>query len=224
MDELTTTILKNCHLFETIPEEKYPNILNCLSANYKNFKKGETVVTIGETDKSAGIVLEGTVELAFYDENGHQVIHNHIHSGILFGSERACCDWCESMIELKCLTDSRILFLQFNHLLEAADVSCPYRTMVTSNLLKEFARQIQFLNFKLQIISQKKLRDKLKIYLRTLNVDENNTVTVPYNRNEFSDFLGADRSALSRELCRMRDDGLIRFDGSRIQILDADFF
>lgn len=224
MDELTTNILRRSPLFEAIPEEKYPDILNCLSASYKNFKKGETIVNIGEADKLAGIVLEGTIELAFYDENGHQIIHNHINSGTLFGSERACCDRCESMVELKCLTDSRILFLQFSHLLETADLSCPYRATVTSNLLKDFAGQIQFLNFKMQLISQKKLRDKLKIYLRSLNPDENNTVTVPYNRNEFSDFLGADRSALSRELCRMRNDGLIRFDGSKIQMLNTKFF
>ena len=78
-------------------------------------------------------------------------------------------------------------------------------------------------NSKIRILSQKKLRDKLKIYLQTLEIAPDGTVCASYSRRELSEYLYADRSALSRELCKMRDEGILNFSGSMLQILDPDF-
>ena len=43
-------------------------------------------------------------------------------------------------------------------------------------------------------------------------------IRIPYNRQELADYLAVDRSALSAELGRMRDDGLIRFERNRFTI------
>ena len=37
-------------------------------------------------------------------------------------------------------------------------------------------------------------------------------VTIPFNRQQLADFLSVDRSAMSNELGKMRDDGLIEFE------------
>ena len=52
-----------------------------------------------------------------------------------------------------------------------------------------------FFNSKIRILSQKKLRDKLKIYLQTLEIAPDGTVCLPYTRRELSEYLYADRSA-----------------------------
>lgn len=75
----------------------------------------------------------------------------------------------------------------------------------------------------MRILAQKRLRDRLKIYLQTLTPDSKGCYHLLYSRTELADFLCVDRSALSRELCRMRDEKVIEFSGAKIKILDHDF-
>ena len=75
----------------------------------------------------------------------------------------------------------------------------------------------------MRILAQKRLRDRLKIYLQTLTPDAKGYYSLPYTRTELADFLCVDRSALSRELCRMRDEGILDFSGAKIHLLDPAF-
>ena len=44
---------------------------------------------------------------------------------------------------------------------------------------------------------------------------------IPLNRQDLADYLFVDRSAMSNELCKMRDEGLLRFDRNAFELLDA---
>ena len=134
-----------------------------------------------------------------------------------------CAGQVASHVYIHTVEKSKILMLDFAALLSEKTFSCSCRMQVTTNLMQEFARQVMFFNSKIRILSQKKLRDKLKIYLQTLEIAPDGTVCLPYSRRELSEYLYADRSALSRELCKMRDEGILNFSGSRLQILDPDF-
>ena len=96
-------------------------------------------------------------------------------------------------------------------------------TGVEDELDVTMAQQLLFFNTKVRILAQKRLRDRLKIYLQTLTPDEKGCYSLPYTRTELADFLCVDRSALSRELCRMRDERILDFSGAKIKILDHDF-
>ena len=80
-----------------------------------------------------------------------------------------------------------------------------------------------FLNRKVRILGQKKLRDKIKVYLRGLEKKEDGTMKVVFNKSALAEFLGVDRSALSRELKRMQDEEIIVVSKDHIQVLDPDF-
>lgn len=215
--------LHQCKFFDGIPEEKYPNVLRCLQAKQATFPKNSTIQHIGEPSQMAGVVISGTVELAFWDENGNQVNINHISTGEVFGAALACLEQSPCPVQVKALTDCEILLLNFNSLLNMEEPVCPYRMRVATNLLRDFARQTLFLNQKLQMISQKRLRDKIKLYLRQQAFDKKGRVMLPFTRNEMADFLYVDRSALSRELGRMQQEGIISFQGQEFYILDKDF-
>ena len=122
---------------------------------------------------------------------------------------------------LRCLNARVVDYPQDASIAALGDSSGCSGILLTGML--EFARQVMFFNSKIRILSQKKLRDKLKIYLQTLEIAPDGTVCLPYTRRELSEYLYADRSALSRELCKMRDEGILNFSGSRLQILDPDF-
>ena len=115
------------------------------------------------------------------------------------------------------------MLLDFGVLLSESSMGCPCRMQVTANLMQEFARQVLAFNTKVRILGQKRLRDRLKIYLQTLTTDDDGVYTLPYSRSALADFLCVDRSALSREFCRMRDEGILSFSGSKVSILDPGF-
>jgi len=115
------------------------------------------------------------------------------------------------------------MLLDFSALMSQKTLTCPCRMQVTANLMQDMAQQLLFFNTKVRILAQKRLRDRLKIYLQTLTPDEKGCYSLPYTRTELADFLCVDRSALSRELCRMRDERILDFSGAKIHLLNPKF-
>lgn len=216
-------VLEHSSIFRQLPKDKYPNVLRCLNARVVDYPQDASIAALGDSSGCSGILLTGMLEEYLVDENGNQIIINHLRSGDVFGAESVCAGQVASHVYIHTVEKSKILMLDFAALLSEKTFSCSCRMQVTTNLMQEFARQVMFFNSKIRILSQKKLRDKLKIYLQTLEIAPDGTVCLPYTRRELSEYLYADRSALSRELCKMRDEGILNFSGSRLQILDPDF-
>ena len=158
-----------------------------------------------------------------YDENGNQISICRFCPGEVFGAELACTGWTASPVCLRASSDCTVMLLDFSALMSQKTLTCPCRMQVTANLMQDMAQQLLFFNTKVRILAQKRLRDRLKIYLQTLTPDEKGCYSLPYTRTELADFLCVDRSALSRELCRMRDEGILDFSGAKIHLLNPTF-
>ncbi len=69
-------------------------------------------------------------------------------------------------------------------------------------------------------MSSRSTRQKLISYLSEESAKQkSSTFEIPFNRQQLADFLSVDRSAMSNELCKMRDDGLIRFERNRFTLI-----
>ena len=215
--------MRSCSFFDGLPEEKYPNILSCLRAEQRSFRRDSSILNIGERSRLAGVVLRGTVALSFLDENGGQVNVAHVTQGETFGLSTACSRDEGSPVRLLALRDCDILFLDFHSLLTMDAPPCPFRAKVTTNLLHDIAAQNTFLNQRLRVLGQKRLRDKIKVYLQGCRMSGARVVRLPFNRSAWAEYLYADRSALSRELGRMSAEGILAVSGREIRILDPDF-
>lgn len=211
-------------IFQAIPKEKYCHIFECLKANKAVFEGGSILYGPGSSKKYAGILLNGSMEECLYDEEGGQVTLIRLQKGDVFGAECSCSAELFNQVYLRALTRCCIMTLDFSVLLSEKTMTCPYRLQVTANLLQEFSRQVTFLTTRIHILSQKRLRDKLKLYLGSLERTEDGYVHIPFSRSALSEFLYADRSAVSRELCRMRDEGLIELYGNRVRIIEKNPF
>ncbi len=217
------SILKQCGMFNGIQPRKYNEVLTCLNASVRQYPRNAHIVELGEQSHNTGVLLDGSMEEFLYDENGNQVSICSFAAGQVFGAELACTGWTTSPVCLRAASDCTVMLLDFSALMSQQTLTCPCRMQVTANLMQDMARQLLFFNTKVRILAQKRLRDRLKIYLQTLTPDEKGCYTLPYNRTGLADFLCVDRSALSRELCRMRDEGVLDFSGSKLQLLDPDF-
>ena len=172
-------ILEQCGMMRGIAPQCYGTVLFCLQARTIDYQRGVHVAEVGEATRCAGVLLRGGIEEFLYDENGNQITVAHIHEGQIFGAELACSGGVTSPVCLRTSSVCTVMLLNFGVLLSESSMGCPCRMQVTANLMQEFARQVLAFNTKVRILGQKRLRDRLKIYLQTLTPNADGVYTLP---------------------------------------------
>lgn len=216
-------ILKKCAIFHGVPTEQLDETLACLKAKVRRYKKGDTIFALGDRLTHGGIVLEGEVEVGFMDDEANEVNMNHFTAGHQFGNAMACADIASSPIQMRAVTDCVILFLNFRCLLDNKQSYSPAQQRVAANLIREFASKNVFLNDKVRILSQKRLRARIRIFLSGRPMDDDGTIKLPFSKKELASYLGVDRTAFFRELARLRDEGILEVGQNTIRVLDKTF-
>ncbi len=213
------SILQTMSLFDHIQRNNYQNVLCCLKSQIKEYQKGEIICGIHEPLLNAGIVLSGKVRVSFVNRGGSEHNVKQFEKGELFGEAFACIVEEKSAVQIIALQRSEILFLHFSELFTEKARTCPYASQVTQNLLRQIAKKNIFLNNKVEMLAQRKIRDRIYIYLKNIIKSSDSIINIPLSRQELANYLGVDRSALSRELCSMKDEGILTFNRNRITIL-----
>ena len=84
------------------------------------------------------------------------------------------------------------------------------------NLVYIFAQKNRALSARIFCTSAKTIRGRLVTYLSAQAVEAGSSAfSIPFDRQQLADYLNVDRSALSKELGRMRDEGLLEFHKNR---------
>ena len=144
---------------------------------------------------------------------------NHFERGRSFAEALACVQTPYSPIQLKALTNCTIMLINLKGIISGSSCPCSYQLNLTTNMLKILASQNVFSNLKLRIANQKALRDRILIYLHSLAPDSEGYLHVPFTQTALAEFLGVNRSALSRELGRMQDENLIEVNDKKMKLL-----
>ena len=211
--------IRKCYLFDGIKDEQLADAIKLLNGRIKKVIKDDYIVQLGGTIQYAGLLLKGKIESSFQNENFDQITMHTFTGGYLFGEGLVINHAKNSPVQLRAVEDSVVLFIDLEMIYAAADNS-PIRNILARNLIKSLAKKNLILNQKVRILSQKSLRDRIFIYLRTLPKDKDGYVKIPFTQTALAEYLGVNRSALSRELGRMQNEGLLVIDGKRIKIID----
>lgn len=211
--------IRKCYLFDGIKDEQLADAIKLLNGRIKRVVKDDYVVQLGGTMQYAGLLLKGKIESSFQNENFDQITMHTFTGGYLFGEGLVINHAKNSPVQVRAVEDSVVLFIDLEMIYAAAD-NTPIRNILARNLIKSLAKKNLILNQKVRILSQKSLRDRIFIYLRTLPNDKDGYVRIPFTQTALAEYLGVNRSALSRELGRMHNEGLLVIDGKRIKIID----
>lgn len=210
--------IRRCYLFDGIGDEQISDAIKLLNGRIKKIKKDSFIVKLGGKMTSAGLLLKGRIESSFQNENFDQITMHTFSDGYLFGEALVINGAKNSPVQVRTVEDSIILLIDLEMIYTVAD-SSPIRTLLAENLIKSLAKKNLILNQKVRILSQKSLRDRVYIYLASLPKDKNGYVKIPFTQTALAEYLGVNRSALSRELGRMQNEGLLKVDGRKIKIL-----
>jgi CRP-like cAMP-binding protein len=92
--------------------------------------------------------------------------------------------------------------------------------MLVQNMLRLISEKAQSLSERVDVLSRRSIREKLLCYFRQLSEKTgSSTFTLPFSLSTLADYIATDRSAMMRELKRLREEGLLRSDGRRFTLL-----
>lgn len=204
-------ILLKSRLFLGFDELKTEKILNELSPVIKKYKKNEYIFNTGDKITCMGIILDGSANIIKEDYWGNSTILSNLSNGQIFGEAFACSDSQKIGVSVLTTTDSTIMFI---------DIKSIINSELNKNLISVLAQKNVMLNRKIEYISNRKLRDKILSYLSDFSKTTGKSeFDIPFNRQDLADFLAADRSALSNELCKLRDEGILKFNKNHFKLL-----
>ena len=213
-------ILKNTQLFSGASDEDIEAMLGCLQARLCTYKKGEYVLREGERIERLMMLVKGELHIQRDDYWGNRSIISMVGVGEMFGEAYAAPESGPLMNDVLAVEDSAVIFLDIGKLLTVCPNGCKFHAMAVKNLFFAISEKNRKLVRKLGYMSRRTTREKLIAYLSEEAKRQNSgTFSIPFNRQQLADFLSVDRSAMSNELCRLRDEGLIEFEKNRFRLL-----
>ena len=223
MDTYLPMLIKT-PLFASLSLQELPHMLDCLNARTRSYQAKEYILHEEDKVEEVGVILSGIVQVINEDALGNRSITVKLGPGELFGEVLASSKTPVSPVSVMADTDCEILQLRFGKIVTPCIRVCSFHTRVIENMMNVLAQRNLFMNRKLSILSQRSTRDKLLAYLAWQSQERKSIeFDIPYNRDELADFLCVNRSALSREISKMIDEGLINSERNHFALYEDTF-
>ena len=215
------SILKKSPLFAEIVETDINTMLHCLNATTKSFKKNNFIFSFNDKVSTVGIILSGSVHIVKEDFWGNRSIIEQLSAGHLFAETFSCAQIKQLPVSVIAKEATEILFIDYKRIISTCSSSCIFHTKLIQNMLKIIANKNILLTQKIEHITRRTTREKIISFLSAqAKKSSSNSFTIQFNRQELADYLSVDRSAMSNELCKMRDEGLITFQKNKFELIE----
>lgn len=205
-------------LFMGCTEKEIEHMMICLKHELREYKKGEYVYRSGQIVKDVCVVLEGAVQIENVDVFGNKSILGFAKQGDIFAESYACIPNQPMLVDVVTTEGTRILFINVPELFSGSN-SCGHGAKLIQNLLRISSKKNLNLSMRIFHSAPKTIRARLYSYFsEQISLQGTRDITIPLDRQQLADYLGVERTALSKELGKMRDEGLISFRKNEFHI------
>lgn len=203
-------------LFYNINPREKGKILNYLESNTLHFKKNTTILNSVKKENIICLVISGYIQIIKTDYNGNQSIIEELFEDDIFGFSMNSLSNSEQSIITK--EDSKIILIYFDEIIKA-DLNFSYYNQFLKNLLKIYSKKINNCNDRIEILTNKTIRNKLLAYFKITSKKNNSRIIyLPYSFTDLADYIGVDRSAMYRELKNLKEEGFIEIKNKKITL------
>ena len=211
--------LENTELFRGASRVEMEEMLRCLDTEIRRYRKGETILRMGDRTRRLGLVLSGGVTLENDDAWGKRTVLGHVGEGEVFAETYACLPDQPLMVNAVAAAETRVLFLDVGRLF-SGQPGCVHQRVLVRNLLNITARKNLALSRRSFYTSSRTIRERLLSYLSDQAVLQgSDRFSIPFDRQGLADYLGVDRSALSTELSKLRREKLVYAEKNQFHLL-----
>ena len=213
--------LGNTPLFRGMTVPDIEEMLCCLRAAERTYKKGAVILPEGMPTEQLGVVLSGRVIIEMGDVWGNNSVLSSIGPGGVFAEAYACVPGEPLMVNVTAAEDTRALLLNIRRVLEPCANVCPRHVRLVRNLLTLCSEKNLQLSRRVLHTGPKSIRKRLLSYFsECIKRTGSYEFDIPYNRQQLADYLNVERSALSNELSLMQRDGLIRYEKNHFAVTE----
>ena len=203
-------LLKATVIFRGMNDDELDSALLTLKSSEKEFIKDEVILYAGSTTNMMGLVLEGSVRIESNDMWGNRTILSHIGKGQVFAETYAMVKDETLLVDAAANENCRILMLNVGSLDSYGQDSSMWRLKLISNILDISMQKNLMLSGRSFHTSPKSIRGRVMAYLSSVALREgSDEFDIPFDRQQLADYLNVERTALSKELGKMQQDGLI---------------
>ena len=206
------------NLFENINEQNIKKIKRCLRATTLTYPKGVNILSNVNQGDFIAIIDIGSVQFISTDYDGNKSIIEDITEGGMFGSLTSPIN----NEEVSCITKemTQITYIEYDSITNDEISKADSYILFIKNLIKILSDQVSEKNNRIEILTKKTTRDKLLEYFKYQARERGiKTFTIPMTFTELANYLSVDRSAMTREISYLRDDGFIKTNGRKITLL-----
>ncbi len=215
--------LSACALFEGMNTDELSSVLTCLKPKVCSFKRNKWVAVEGEPLTGLGVVLAGDVVVTREGAAGNRVIIAVDGPGEMFGEMAAFAEKVVWPATVVARGACEVMFLPCEKIVGSCEKSCASHKLIITNMLKILSSKALMLNRKVEYLAIKSMRGKVSTFLlEQFKKQGKLTFIMPLKRNELAEFLNVSRPSLSREMSKLRDEGVIEFHRASIKIKDLD--
>lgn len=184
--------------------------------------KDEYIYNVGEIVTDACLILSGSVQIENVDVVGNKSILGVVRQGDIFAESYACIPNQPILVDVKTCEATEILFINVPALFVESN-SCGHGAKLIQNLLRVSSRKNINLSMRIFHSASKTIRGRLISYFsEQVSVQGTNNIKIPLDRQQLADYLGVERTALSKELGKMRDDGLLTFHKNEFHVVTGE--
>ncbi|MBR6137786.1 MAG: Crp/Fnr family transcriptional regulator [Bacilli bacterium] len=206
-------------LFENISENNMLKLKKILRANTQKFKKDVNVLSNVNRDDFIALIDYGSIELVHTDYEGNKTVIEELEEGEVFGT-------LTSSIKAEgvtCITkeDTAITFIEYDQITNNEIIKNDYYIIFVKNLIRLLTEQLNTRNIRVELLTKRTTRDKLLAYFKYIDQktgDGSKKIKIPLSYTELASYLSVDRSAMTRELKYLKEEGFIEANGNRITL------
>lgn len=213
--EKRLALLRKNALFAPMTDDEITAALSLFAARPAAYARGELLHRMGEPMLAFGLVLSGTVQVYTDDLDGNRMLMANVEPSGIFGESLAYLR-APAPVYIQTGSGAEVLWLD-PACLHAQDA--PARAL-HARFTAALASRALSMNDRIQILTKSTLREKILCFLS--QVERQNgarSFTVSFDRENLAAYLGANRTALSRELSALKKEGVIDYYKNSFKIL-----
>ena len=216
-------MIKNSMIFKGMSNAEINETLQALGVYEKSYDKGEVILHAGDTTDFMGLVTKGSVTIESNDIWGNKTILSYVAGGQFFAETYALLDNAVLLVDAVANEKCTVAFFKLKSLYALAENKTPWSTKFIANLLAISTQKNLLLSQRSFHTSPKSVRGRVLSYLNSVSLQNHSLeFDIPFDRQQMADYLNLDRSALSKELSKMREEGIIRYRKSHFILKDID--
>ena len=206
-------------LLEGVSPQEYQTMHACLGVYEQSFRPDDVIYDFGDGRRMLGIVSQGSAVVERIDREGGRAILEHLGPGGVFGEMMMFKAAGDDSVVVRAAAPTRVSFLRSEAVMRRCEHACACHSRMVENLFRLVTEKATSLSERVEVLSRRSIREKLLRYFQLQAAKGHGpSFQLPFSLSALADYISADRSAMMRELKKMREEMLVSITGRQVTL------